>query len=656
MVGMKSSYILPLIVLILGAVFFPVKGVAPTPDSLWYLNNGLIMFQQHDADSILIWRPVFPFLSGLSFTLFGVSMQSALLVVRLFFLFNLLLCYFLGALMFDRRVGFTFSMLVLTSFMINRISALLLLDHIISFFILLFVFLLVLALEKKRLLYFILAGVVLGSAILTKTIIAMWYLALPAIMLGFKAFREKTVYKGIGFIYISMIGVLLPWLIYVLFGGGHPQILLGMLARPNVLADYDALPNTAQGGFEKVWEWLALNVEEFFLFLDNYIFARFSLVIGILFFMGLAFLVYRLIVKRHRSAGFLIAALACFLPVVYAGMKLRGISFRHGQVNLLYMLLYFGLAILLVRGVQAVLDAAKLKENRYVKKSYIIAALVSLCVLIQVFTGPAKYKNHTFADLMTGPEHYCSSFWQPGLQYRFWAHPSIREAARWMLEHIPEDKKLLSQYFYWEALNFFMENRRPIEKIQRFKLTWEKQGYLPVESMGSRSGFDTNRYVPAADLGRPLFIWLAHSPQRTRGNYLSAYFEKALLDQVKNGGFDYVIITIRQKFLSTYLEQHPGFSLEKAFPAGNIEIYKIHRHLLEPLENFKTRVDLRAHRFLLLMLKRFPGVYQNIKAGMADVFPRIGIDYRKFFHLIESRDHKGFRNTYIMVRRQRFKE
>ena len=165
---LTPDVIIAFLLLLTGIFLFPLKGVVPSPDSSWYLKNAVKLYNDFSYENLMIRRPLFPFLISLSFHFFGKSIESAFWVVRIFFVSNIVLSYFVGLKLYNRSTGIAFSLLLLSSFVINQWSSYLLVDVIIPFFIFLYILTLHQAFENENRILFGVSGMIIGLAFLVK--------------------------------------------------------------------------------------------------------------------------------------------------------------------------------------------------------------------------------------------------------------------------------------------------------------------------------------------------------------------------------------------------------------------------------------------------------------------------------------------------------
>ena len=185
--GRRTSILLGLILLAMGLILFPLQEVSTGPDAAWYIANALNIYQGRgyvdtDWTPVLNRGPVFPLLIAASFTLFGPSVLHAIWVVRVFFVLSIVLVYLLGLKFYGKWPGLIAALLVLSSYQINRYASYVLVDVVLPFFILLFIYLLSWAFERKTVRWFLASGVVLGIAFLVKEM-AIVFAPIPLLIL-----------------------------------------------------------------------------------------------------------------------------------------------------------------------------------------------------------------------------------------------------------------------------------------------------------------------------------------------------------------------------------------------------------------------------------------------------------------------------------------
>ena len=148
----------------------------------------------------------------------------------------------MGTKLFNKATGLCFAFLLLTSFTINRWSTSLLLDHILPFFILLYIILIYLGFERREYRYFVAAGLAFPIALMLKNVTAALFITIPLFLLIFRNYRRSEIIKGIGLTYFFAFVVLSPWIYHVIFREGNLSLLLGHLVDIKRIKNSEMIP------------------------------------------------------------------------------------------------------------------------------------------------------------------------------------------------------------------------------------------------------------------------------------------------------------------------------------------------------------------------------------------------------------------------------
>ncbi len=376
--------IIAFLLLVTGILLFPLKGVVPSPDSSWYLKNALRLYNDFSYENLMIRRPLFPFLISLSFHFFEKSIESAFWVVRLFFVLNIVLSYFVGLKLYNRSTGIAFSLLLLTSFVINQWSSYLLVDVIIPFFIFLYILTLHQAFENENRLFFVLSGLIMGLAFLVKGVFSILFLFFSVFLLLIKKYRTWNQVKNILYVYGSMILVLSPWLGYCIMHNDF-FVLVGPMFKSSEIKASGLIPVMNSQGFSLglfVLDQFSELKDFFTVYIDKTFVLAELFVLGLIYFIG-----HFLFVKNRTTYFYILISLILFSPVIYIGMKSGGMNFRHGQFVILYFLLYL-MSAFLIANVSNVGSRFFFKGPREkIMGKSIFAVLLVTCLFFQVFIG-----------------------------------------------------------------------------------------------------------------------------------------------------------------------------------------------------------------------------------------------------------------------------
>lgn len=598
-------WIIPLLIALL---FFQLRGVATSPDAAWYTTIGLNLYRglgyvNSDGSPFTYRGPVFPGLLALSFGLFGVSLQSALWVVRFFFVLNVLLIYAIGTRLFNRATGLIASLLVLTALVIHQNVSVILLDSIMPFFVLLAHLLLFLAFEQQRRLYFGLAGFLLGIAFLTKSTAGVFF-PLPLLLwLAIPAYRKpiRATWPGLLLLYGVLAVVLLPWFLYLLNSSEEPfhQLRLGLL----VVLDPVLPPGWGITGANSAAGQLAASVSlgqrfaDFWSLLVLYFqrdFAR-PIALAPLFLVAWGYVSFRAIFKQSRPEILLISGLLLFSFLIPIQAR---VDFGTRHNFYLYLLSYLALARLLW--------PAQIHWP-YATVFKLIGVATALAVQIGVGRS-ALFQLLTEADAVgyvPAANVYAPSFGRAGWEERGIHDRAVKDTAQWLLDHtVPSDSILIDQQL-GNGLYFYLGARQPVYHMP----------YL-------ESRETTRSYLDKPD--PILFLWSYQD--RTNPNdqraFVSAVSEPQLLNRINELGIKYVLVTGRFGFVALYFRSHPSFEEVRHFggdQATAITIFKV-RGPVVPVASFaadafEMHVGQGLPTLLARMRQENPAQYEAVTQG-----------------------------------------
>lgn len=156
--------------------------------------------------------PLYPFLTNIFYSLFGFGYEKAIYVHYLFYILSVIIIYLISVKLYNVYVGFLASLISLLSVSLLNVALSVELSFIFTFFILLSLFFLILAEDNKKNYFFIISGISIGFAFLTKEI-ALFYLFCPFFSLIFKNYRKKFFIQGYFLYFLFFILTILPWII-----------------------------------------------------------------------------------------------------------------------------------------------------------------------------------------------------------------------------------------------------------------------------------------------------------------------------------------------------------------------------------------------------------------------------------------------------------
>jgi len=165
---------------------------------------------------------------GGCFKLFGISEFSARLFPALCGAGAVIAAYFLGRKLFNRAVGFSGALILLSAAHFLKVARFAVTDAPFTFFLTLAFTLFYMGRSRKR--YFLLAGIPLGLAVMTKGFLALVFIP---ITVGFCVFaKEPRILKNVYYwgAFALGAGIALPWFLYeyLHFGSRFSDEILGL--------------------------------------------------------------------------------------------------------------------------------------------------------------------------------------------------------------------------------------------------------------------------------------------------------------------------------------------------------------------------------------------------------------------------------------------
>lgn len=629
--GCRSCIMIPVILVALAVLLFPLRGIYPSPDSFGYSNRAHQMYENPTSENVIIWRPIFPLLISVSYRILGESLQSGFYVVRLFFVLNIMLCYFIGTKLFSRIAGLTFSLLVITSYHINNCSSLLLLDNVFPFFVLAQILFTYLAFEKSRFAYFIFAGIALSLAWLVKPSMAILYIPLPFLMLLFRKYRTIKNSCGLILTCISFVVVLSPWIYQVSFGSKPLNVLLGPLTEIAAIKDITLASSANE---TSIFQMLRTQLGYFNNTLYLNIARRF--ILWPLFVLSLIHTIYLTAFKRNRASAVVLFSTLLFLPAIFMAAKICG---RTSLLMILYFLLYAMAANLLAqlplkRSPTSSTQGRVHKISNILKRRPFLSVLL-LCLILQIFVGRSRAWN--FLSLITMTERPKSfSFWTTKTEVVGWlAGKAVADASDWMLQNVPPGSRILCEQNYNGPTRFYTRNSFRICTWTFFNL-WPKVLDSPE----------------VQECGHPVFIWpRIKTNKRMLVNCLTVMCQGHFLGQVDTYQPAYIMIGLRRNYLTLYLEANPSFTLEKSFSNGEVKIYKVN-YPVKPMDDFPTKFEISTFKYLSFLHRNMRSRYEQEKQIFQQCTGWSGLQVQEFFTFIENNDMEAFWKNYQQFQRQ----
>lgn len=610
----RVVFIGSLAVILAVSCLFHVHTLTTFPDSAWYMSNALNIYNGHgyvDADhtsKILNRGPGYPFMVAASYAIFGRSANSALLVVRLFFILNVLIIFLLAAELFDPKTAFLGSLFYLLSSQVHQWSSYVLLDNTWTFFILLGLWLLLKGIKENRFLFFLLSGLSAAAAFLIKEV-AVFVLPVPLVY-TFLFYREtfKVRARGLAVFYIAFFIPFAGWGLYTFFTCGHFNYLLGVF-RFGLLGTVAGGETGLIAGAGKAFNGL-INVYAY------YIHGQFA-VPGLFFLLAYGVTAWRAIRSKCKPEAFILLAFLCYLPLAtLVGM----VRIRTGQILIVYFFSFIMLARLFFLFLSAV--------NRKLLQPYVFktpaqstgpvprkqqitlrAVTVSAVLFLAVFhvTGNSPPQRAMAAILVGSHNQVSFPAIDPGsVTVKGWHGEPFKRAAAWLDKNLEPGSSVMCEWHGMRSLYFFTDGK--------FKM-------VPIPLRLSRhrfiGGHHEQRYDSYPDYEQskgeqPLFLWSTYNKASSNPKYyLLALCESDLVERMEREKTGYVIITAHRNFLDIYFSGHRCYEKIKEFDGGKIRVYKV--RCIGKKTSHTMRLGSNIKKYLEMVKKEQPRRYEHIR-------------------------------------------
>jgi 4-amino-4-deoxy-L-arabinose transferase-like glycosyltransferase len=567
--------------------FFPTRYIITPADGGWYMSMGLNLAQGRgytalDGTPVTERGPIFPLWLALFFKWFGASIPSAFVAARIFYVLNAVIVYFVGTKLYNRWAGLAASLLVLTSVTLSNWSTFVHLDHIFPFFVLLYLLVLLWALDRQKLWQFALSGFTLGATYLLKET-ALMFLPLPILLWsGIKAFRRRPVGRGVGVALLAFFITVLPWWLYAYLIKGE----FAPLGPETGTSVYNGLVESAKlwrlssYGYALVRYYREIMVPNFGL---APLFAAAWVAIVILAFVG------------SRPAKILSFIGLCFLPALVV-QGLVGFRARQGMVFfILSYLVLVGVVWEAIRAIRARWSWGELSFQSLA--AFLWVALTAGLLFGQVKREEGKFWNYA---QRYDSRRFLKQGWN-GIEVTGWHTPEVRQAGQWLLQHAKVGTPLLSGYQFKTAVHFFTEGKFPFYDLPTLcaKSKWEALCTEPL---------------PGLDRRTVLFLWPdSGADVYSLAQYdLLAFTEEELLAAIRKNAIRYVLVTERNGFETLYFEHSPAFRLAANF-GGASTMFKIYEVVKIEPGPFQLHIAKSVPQYLGTLRQEIPAKYQMIR-------------------------------------------
>lgn len=553
-------------ILALAAITFSGYIIDVSSDMAWYMDLGMNLYLGRgytDIDTSMVTArpPLFPMMLALAFRIFGLSVSSAFRVVWLFAVLNPLMIYFLGKKLYGNRwIGFAAAMMMLTSYTLNFWSYRHL-DAIWPFFALLGMFCIFVALEEKKTIWFIFAGLALGAAFLVKES-AIVFFPLPFLAFIFiREYRQAKNLWGVILFYLISAGILAAAGIY--------------LNNTDWLWLRHPLEYRISGviGTEKGLSVFSL-FKSYFAGLGSYIFSK-----NHDYSLSAVFPLYPIFIiawidtiisafKANKSGCIFTVFLLLFSPVL---SRTGAMDLRVGQGIIFIAITYLITANFLLKFARYI--TVKWHESR---QYLFYAAVVVIFIGIQFIAGGKRELQYFARSFIGSRIARVSGIDVAGLlQTEYGRRECFPELASWITANLPAGGPIMIDGSYaGRAVYFYTRGAYPVF-IVPFR-----------ESREKREALDN-----AAKL---IFVsaWSKECGPKNRFYFLS---EPGLFEQIIEHEIGYVITTRQSRNFSAYFSDNPSFILAHQIVPAGINIFRIKR--LASRINFPVIITEEALKF-----------------------------------------------------------
>jgi tetratricopeptide (TPR) repeat protein len=547
-------WLIPLTIAIL--LLLPVDQIPLTNDGSWYASVGVNLYHGRGLVDIrlspILNRPLVPTLMAISFFFFGVSPLSAFIAVRGFFVLNAVLIYFVGKAFYDRWTGLIASLLVLTSYSINDWSALVHLDHVIPFFLLLFIYICFLAFENGKYQWFALAGFVLGLAYLTKEV-ALLFVPLPILsVMLIKYYRCRRLILGTLLLITVLALVVVPWLAYVYNTTHQSELLFGRAAYDigRMFVNGETSGSMGRGS-------VLLHFSRYLNAFPNYYLwhLRPNFILAPLFVVAVIFTALSAL-KGNRSSSFLLLAIGLIIPMI---LFQGSVGFRSRQLVILFLLLYLALAN------TAMAPIRFLKHTRKQVKSSLAHTVLGVCSIAICTMLVFQFERDTPGNMRDFLKDFNTIQALNGHRREeldLSIYSDVNQAANWLRANLTPGTRMMGYKWFNRPIYFLSEGNCVL-----YDLPFLDSGEMDLTSTGENA-----QNVILLAVGDQLGN---QNQQNMVYSDLLAVTEQSLLGEIEDKRIDYVIVGGQFRFLAFYFLSHPGFAKVADFRDGQIQIFKV---------------------------------------------------------------------------------
>jgi hypothetical protein len=569
-----------LVVVVLSVLVLPIAGVQVGNNTSRWLTEANYLSKAKGSGpaiqgSLTVRRPLLPLMIAAAYKIGGKSVHSAVVLVRIFFAFELVLIYLIGRVFYNAAVGLLSFGLVLTSFGINSIAKSVDTDIVQPFFILLFVLMYFLALRHERRVLALLAGLSLGLAFLIKET-AVFCLGIPIGIIIFAPKRKKWPYGKIFLWFLATL--LVPVVLWVIYMFAQTGSLSDVLKR--LYTDWTYRIGQGSAPLTKWFHLFSTGLKKAGL---GYYHGFLQKVTPLAFLLPMSwiFVLIRGILKKKNSDLILGIFCGCALPII---LQLGYEGDRIGQTTSVYMILYISLAVCVVSasrsfgGWFANLGEEKKKlsgPSPSLSHPAFVISTVLIAVIGIFMMGKQLFSRNlsTWTSWTAEGDSLALFIKKP---FEIYGRYTIfqEEAAQWLKKNAPSAAKIMADGYTNEALDFFdvapynIPSFRPVREIRIY------QG-LPVNPEKVRLLF--------------FFTYSRFDSGIERNRAVYKVPEEDILAVLKNENPKYLVFSSRSLFFKYYFEKASWARL--VFDNERVVIFEIQTEKLSPVSFPKLGVN-----------------------------------------------------------------
>jgi hypothetical protein len=534
---------------VLGFLTFYTYDIAIVSDMGWYMNAALNIYRGKGYtdinNSLILTRgPLFPIMVVGSYWLLKVSPWSAFWVVRIFAILTPLSIYALGKKLFDKWVGISAALLILTSYSINHWSYRHL-DAVWPFFAILSLLTLYAGLEEGKSRYLILSGFFFALGYLVKAAIIV-LLPLPFVLvLIINDYKTKDNLLGLLFFALTITILISPWICYV-----YSHTLNFKSAIFGIGGD-EAFAKTIDPKVSSIIGNYITGLVSYYSRNSQSISNNFTL--APLFVCAWIYIIYNAI-KKDKASILVSVTLILLSPYMsYVGRQ----NLRVGQILLFFLITYL-VIVKLCLDIIKILLLDKLKEYGLNENAITLANVFFILSLILVQTVVSKDNDRGNKDFLRRSYLYqkviksrdssrvLGNFGEASIKCGEWVRDSLSKGSRF----------IISDADGGGAVFFYAGGSYPMF-------------YMPIINSKVLSNFSVDNKDSEA-----IFIssWIGKVDPR---NKIFGMRESDLYQTIAEKKINYLILDRRRNFLTLYFASHPKFKFVKEFGNGAIKIFEV---------------------------------------------------------------------------------